>query len=116
MVEYLASRSKIGSVAGKSEAGSVVGSSEIGTEVGDSEFGKGSVAEDEPAGKLVVSTMHIWTGLSLQVAIVRKWASRRLSLPPHLAQISFCFLEVFCVSSFVTKGSHSLCHVSQASV
>ena len=106
----------IGSVAGKSEAGSVVGSSEIGTEVGDSEFGKGSVAEAEPAGKVVVSTVHSWTGLSLQVATVHKWVSRRLSLPAHLAQVSFWFLEVFCVSSFVTKGSHSLCHVSQTSV
>ena len=46
------------------------------------------------AGMLVASTMHISTGLSLQVARVCKWVSRRLNLPQHLA-LCFCFLVVF---------------------
>ena len=46
-----------------------------------------SVAEDVLVDGLVASTIGIWTEVSLQVALVRKWVSRWLNLPPHLVYI-----------------------------
>ena len=63
------------------------------------------------AGDLVASTMGFWTELFLQVTLICKWVSRQVDLSPHLAQVSFCFLErVFCDS----RWSYSWpCHSGQ---
>ena len=98
-----------GSVAGGSVAGgSVAGGSVAGGSVAGCS-GIASVAGDVLGDGLVASTIGIWTEVSLQVALVRKWVSRRLNLPPHLVHTSFCFLVAFLERVFCDRRwSYSL--------